>query len=244
MAKYKVNKKTKKTFEIQSVFMDSFISGAQPVFSLVYIYAMRLCQEAPENITHKTIAEHLGILESDVINAWRYWESRGAVILNNRTSEAEFDVEFCDLPEAAPPAVLAKKDSAPVYSPIEIAMYIKQDKKVKELFDFTQEKLSKPLNSSDLSILYSFYDYYHLPFEVIFMMIEHFKDKRNIRYMEKVVISWCEKGITTPDKVEAFLKESAAPKASAGKNKFVNFEQREVDYDKLSQNILNKRMKT
>ena len=252
MPKYNFSKKNKTTFEVANIFVDKYMTNVPPVYIIIYLYGLRLCHGACDRVSNLEIAKNLSILESDVINAWKHWESASVVSIVNRQSETEFDIDFVDIANI----VIEEKPSdnvAPTYSPVELDIYIKQDKKVKQLFDFAQEKLQKMLTPNDLSILYSFYDYYHMPFEVIFMLIQHYvsKDKKSIRYMEKVVMSWNDKGINTIEKVENQLSptkiiennEQAHKKVTNSKNKFVNFGQRNNDYTELDKILQEKRLK-
>ena len=252
MPKYKLsNNQTKTKFEVENIFVDEYMKNAQPVYVLIYLYGLRLCHDSLKMVSNLQIAKELKILESDVVNAWNYWASVNLVHITNRKSETEFDIEFVDLSNVQPnPSQTVVPHT---YSPIELEMYIKQDKKVKVLFDFAQEKLGKMLTPGDLSTLYSFYDFYHLPFEVIFMLIEYYvsQGKKSLRYIEKVAMSWNEKGINTVEKVEDHLcgdkkckdtkKETAKPMLS--KNKFINFQQRDIDYNQLAKQMLEQRLK-
>ena len=53
-----------------------------------------------------------------------------------------------------------------------------------------------------------FYDYLKLPPEVIFALLEYCVSigKNNMRYIEKVALSWADNEINTPAKAQAFIK--------------------------------------
>lgn len=62
----------------------------------------------------------------------------------------------------------------------------------------------KPLTSTDLNTLFYFYDQLHFSVELIEFLIEYCvtNDKRNMRYIETVALTWYNKHITTVDEAK------------------------------------------
>jgi len=214
MAIYRLsNSNQMQTFPVSNIFIDKYMPQANATFVKVYLYGLRHCFSGNNEIDNKQVAKDLNILESDVVNAWIYWESVGAIKLIRSNNTDDFDIEFIDLPSAEQEK--QKKvsrivlDSRPNYSPEEISIYIEQDENIRYMYNVAQEKLGKMLSSSDISILYSLYDWLRLPVEVIVMLIEYCVsiNKRNMRYIEKVAIHWADEGINTVDKVEQHLMQ-------------------------------------
>lgn len=78
---------------LPNVFIDEYMLAANPSYSMVYILAFRYCFHNDSSLSISDIAEKLHMLESDVINAWRFWEKQGLInILNN--DSADFSIEF------------------------------------------------------------------------------------------------------------------------------------------------------
>ncbi|NLY43449.1 MAG: DnaD domain protein [Clostridiaceae bacterium] len=222
MATFKfVSDNQKKTIPVADVFIDKYMPSANATFVKVYLYGLRQCFSSNNNIENKDIAKALNILESDVVNAWMYWESVGVVKLLGKQEKGnnDFDIEFIDLTSLQCPTVNNVSnpvpDLRPSYSPEEISIYIEQDQGIRYLYNVAQKKLGKILSSSDVQILYSFYDWLQLPIEVIIMLIEYCVSigKRNMRYIEKVAINWANLGIRSIEKAESYLMQMEQKKS-------------------------------
>ena len=82
---------------ISNNFIENYMPKANPMFATVYIFTYkRLSGGAP--VETKELADIFGILESDVINAWKYWESAGLVSINKDNPDS-FGITFIDPPE-------------------------------------------------------------------------------------------------------------------------------------------------
>ncbi|WHH57266.1 DnaD domain protein [Petroclostridium sp. X23] len=214
MATYKFSNNNQiQSFPVANIFIDKYLPSANATFVKVYLYGLRQCFQNNNQLANKDIAAALNILESDVVNAWRYWESVGVVKLNKQIEGhlTEFDIDFIDL--TSEPQSNTNKvshieiDSRPNYTPEEISIYIEQDKNIRFLYQAAQAKLGKMLSSADIKTLYSFYDWLRLPVEVIIMLLEYCAslNKKSMRYIEKVAISWADQGIISMDKAEQYL---------------------------------------
>lgn len=65
--------------------------------------------------------------------------------------------------------------------------------------------LGKPLNSSDMSSIAYFYDSLHFPSDLIDYLVEYCvgRDKKSMRYIEKVALAWADLGISTVAEAKA-----------------------------------------
>jgi len=90
-----------------------------------------------------------------------------------------------------------------------ITTAIDRDESLKFLYKQAQILLGKTLNATDVQILYSFYDDYGFPANVAVMLITHAiaREKRNMKYIEKIAIEWAEKGILTVEDAENHIKK-------------------------------------
>lgn len=200
MANYKISgSEGLLAFPLSSVFVDKYMPDANPTFVKVYLYGLRLCYAVGVEKSNRAIAKALNILESDVVLAWRYWESVGIVRI--RPDEC---IEFLDLTLASNSPAPKK----PAYKAREIASAIEENGELKSLLTHAQNIFGKTFSSSDITTLYGFYDWLGLPVEVILMLLEYCAslDKYSIRYAEKIAIAWAEEGIDTIDKAEEYLK--------------------------------------
>ncbi len=204
---------------IYNHFIDHYMPKANGTFVKVYLYGYRHCYHGIYDLTTKQIATTLDILESDVLQAWKYWEEKGLVTLHQNTETGTFDVQYL---LAAPSASHTQQPSPPIVSPApkrlvletrpqysteEIHIYTNTSEDVQMLFQSAQKHLGKLLTFNDLSTLFSFYDWLRLPVDVIELLLKHCADNnhRNMRYIEKVAVEWSEKGIDTAQKAKQHI---------------------------------------
>lgn len=213
----KINfKNSYQNIPVSNIFINKYMPKANGSFVKVYLYGLLHSLMADSNITNKDIANALDMIESDVHNAWKYWETCGLIKLNSASDS--FGLEFLDIKEIIENKALPISPSRPSYQPKELAIYINNNSEISYLYKMAGQVLGKDLSSNDASILFSFYDWLRLPVEVILMLLEYSAsiDKRSMRYIEKVAIDWADKGFDDAQKVEKYLKDLE----SKNKNQF------------------------
>lgn len=192
---------------ISSVFIDDYLPKANATFVKVYIYALNLACKGIET-DFLDIAKALNLLESDVVQAFKYWSEQGWVVLSGNT------VTFTSpsSQEAAVPAEDAEfTEKRPGYTSHEISNAINSDSALSETMSLAQEILGKTLTPTETETLYWFYDGLKFSPEVILMLLEYCvsKEKRRMSFIEKVAISWHERGITSMEAVSNYLQNEA-----------------------------------
>jgi DnaD/phage-associated family protein len=197
----KIEEFKNQTTPISNAFIDKYLPLANPTFLKVYIYVFR-CSYFGVCKTSSEIAKELNLLESDVVNALKYWEEENMLALNENTiSFKESKIE------TSKPSIRKRKvvlDSRPDYSTEEMAIYTSSNPEVRELFMSAQEILGTYLKKADSEILFGLHDWLMLPFDVIEFLLSYCaaNDKTNLRYIEKVAIDWSNKGIDTLEKAK------------------------------------------
>lgn len=218
MAILRISKKTS-DIPLSTVFIDKYMCSANATYVKVYIYALRLSYDNSVNTFGLgDISNALGVLESDVVNAFKYWDSVGVVKFAN-APDNDFSLEFLELIEKAEKAVAPKivqddtsvKEATqkPTYTAKEIAIYIENNKGIKNMYEVATKILGKPLSTNDTIILYSFYDWLRLPKDVILVLLEYCVSlgKTSMRYIEKVAISWADQEINTLRRANKFVNK-------------------------------------
>lgn len=169
-------------------FIENLMPDANPTFVKVYLYALMLSSKG-EIIESGVIAKRLNLLESDVILAMKYWEEKGLL------GEAPKSFK----PEVCPQETEVK----------EVADDILNNEELKHMLRISQEVLGKTLSSADAKTLYWIYDNLKLPIEVILVLLEYCVsiNKRSMNYIEQVAVSWSDRGITTLEEADRFMRE-------------------------------------
>lgn len=219
MAVLNVRRKSE-SFCISNDFVDKFMCDANGSFVKVYLYCLRFAQSG-ETMSIAKIASLLNMISSDVISALKYWDSVGVLSLE-KSEKNEYSIEFFDsfetdrneryevvsssqTPEGEKKSV---QINSAVYSRSDLMTAMQGNEKIKQLFTLSGQLLKKTLNTNDMNIIYMFYDYLKFPPEVIFLLLEYCVsiDKTNMRYIEKVALSWADSGINTVGKASSFMR--------------------------------------
>lgn len=195
---------------VSDIFINEYLPDANAEFVRVYLYAL---SHSGEELTNADIAEKLKILESDVIKAWKYWEKCGIVEVGDgiKLNEVRHKPE-------------EKKVSGSKHpSRAEVAELLSGNKELRAVNDHVQSLLGRTLTPGELASICWLYAELGLPADVIMMLSQYCRNdgKTSVKYIEKVGISWKEKGIDTPEAVEEFCKRNELQKRTEGKIKAV-----------------------
>lgn len=173
-------------------FIDDYMV-LSPVYSMVYIYGLRLASGSQE-ANNSIIAQKLNIFESDVVKAWEFWKEKGIVNIDGNT------IEFLNINKAS----TVKKAKTSYYNPDEVKRLSQEDKSLDQLITSVEKIIGRTLSHNNINIVTNMYDGLRLPYEVIITLISYYSDK-NLSYIEKIAISWAEKGIVTIEQAEEEL---------------------------------------
>lgn len=160
---------------IDNRFLEKYLASAPAAYILTYICAQKYIQSGTGDFTDAQLAQCLGMTESDVKKAFKYWEDQGEFIDRQKTANA----------------------SAPEYSSEELRFYMERNADFKGLISSAEANLGKLLSPSEVSTLYSLHDWLRLPLEVIELLLAYCCDSghRNMKYIESVAIAWRDEGV-------------------------------------------------
>lgn len=194
---------------LDTAFINTFMPDANGGFVKVYLYAL-MCAENGIEISNAVLASKLGMLESDIVQAFAYWQEKGAVEISDGA------VLFRQLTsqKEQPSVAVSERDETDTVKKPDIsaaADALSGNSQLADMCNYAQEVLGKTLTPQEASTLYWFYDTLGFAPEVILILLEYCvsKDKRSMNYIEKVAMGWHEKGIRTLEQVDAFLKKEA-----------------------------------
>lgn len=94
------------------------------------------------------------------------------------------------------------------YMPGEVSKLIASNKELSDMLIIAQKILGRLLSYQAIEKLYSLYDWLGMSPELILRLLEYCAEigKKDIRYIEKVAISWQEMGIVTTEAADEYIK--------------------------------------
>ena len=227
-------------------FIENYMPEANGAYVKVYLLALSLAVYGYE-MSASSIASQLNLLESDVINAFDYWNKKGALKYDKDSGNISFSAKEENINVSIPikqAEPIQNTESSPIKKSIDqVSNAMTQNKELADLCLLAQEILGKTLTNSEIETLYYFYDELQLSPEVITILLEYCvsNGKKNMNYIEKVAISWNKNGIFTIDAADKFITAEKEKNGYAYKSEIVGvlkglgFE--EEDYGKQIENL-------
>lgn len=206
------------TTAVPDHFIENYMPAANGDHVKIYLYLLH-CLKAKKPLSVSSLADLFQCKENDILRALRYWEGKGLLLMETTASGEITSLELADGAPAAAQLPTAEADvrqktdipEKRSYTPAETAAF-KQHTEVKELLFVCEQYIGKPLTMTDLQTLLYFYEELKFSTDLIEYLVEYSvsKGKRSLRYMEKVALSWHEKGISCVE--DAKLDSKPFPK--------------------------------
>jgi len=196
------------TTGIPNEFIDKHLPGANPAYSVIYIYGYRQYSKGATDISCEDMAEVFDITIKDVEKAWKYWEKVGLVEIVSQ-NDGILTVAFLDVRFVKSSRIEQKrsvKSGLPEYSLEDVELHLK-DKEVQRLFKMVHILTGKPLTDTERQMYLGFYDDLGLSVDVISVLLEYCidKNKTHNNYLRTVARDWSERGISTVDEAEDYI---------------------------------------
>ena len=216
--KLKIHSKVAETATvIPNIFFDTYMPKANGEFLKVYLYLYRWHTDSTKEISIASVADTLDLTEGDVIRALKYWQEEGLLALmtdqTNMTIEeiimlplssrtSAHTVQTSGMMKSA--ATKAPDFSKPSYTMNEIQNFSVENDGDK-LFFVIGQYLGLPLSQTDTNTIVFFHERLGFSIDLIEYLFEYCvsNNHRSIHYIEKVAISWAEKGIQTVSAAKA-----------------------------------------
>lgn len=87
---------------IENIFINEYMTQAPGDYVKIYILALMYAKMGAD-ISNEAIAKSVGVEEEDVLKAWNYWESQGAVIKHKKRAQAGSAMTLNLFPSRQPP---------------------------------------------------------------------------------------------------------------------------------------------
>lgn len=197
-------------------FIFNKMPEANGTYVKIYLYILA---SAGRNIEYSEIAKALSVLESDVVNGVDYWVAAGVL---NKNEDRISQSALASGDKGNSNIIKEEKNSEPVfeksvayvqksdYTNDQVSDAVVASPALREMMAMAEEILAKPLNPSEMETLFWFYDGLGFSPEAVLMLLEYCvsKNKPRISYAEKVAVSWCERGLITPEDISKYLRDS------------------------------------
>lgn len=187
------------TTVLKNEFIDKYMTKANGEYVKVYLLLLRHLNAPSGTLTISKIADILDHTEKDVIRALNYWKKQGLLEYENQPDTKP------QPPAKAPAKAPAALEAQPPVSEMPDIRQYKSRKEFKELLFVAEQYLGKTLSGTDVDTITYFYDTLHMSTDLIDYLIEYCVENghKSMHYIQKVALSWHERGITTVDEAKA-----------------------------------------
>ena len=206
-------------FAVPTCIVDQYLKKANPCAIKVLLYLLR--HNMPD-INLEQLSKAVNESPEQIEEAIEFWQNSGvfsqifsAKVPEENSSEQIVAANNTTAQIITPPsAPVSKTKNVSIHSTNKSAMSGEEIAKRKEtskeisfLFNGAEKCFGKMLSPSDQRGLIHLFDWAGLPADVILMVVEYCKSigKLNMRYIEKVAVSWTESGIATHEDAEKHI---------------------------------------
>ncbi len=226
-------------FAVPSEIVDQHIKLAGAAQLKVILWFLR---HAGESFTVDDIAQSLSMQSADVRDCMQYWVQTGVIAVNENMIEpvkrsfAEA-IDRAGQTDTNESAVMTETQEAQKEEPVPsvspeptpkrimtrpekpdhkyLAQRIANDKSIEYLMQSADEIFGRMTSNNDKATLLFIHEYDGLPVEVIIMLLQYACSigKCNMRYIEKMAISWADEEITTLEAADMKIQ-----KLTSGRN--------------------------
>lgn len=178
------------TTAVSNVFIDEYMKDANGEYVKIYLYLLRCMSSNEESVSITRMADHFDHTEKDVRRALLYWEKVKLLRLDMDDEERIVGITLVDT------VSMPKKKKG---DKVALKSEPEKDQAVQELLFVAESLFGRLLTGTEADTILGWYRDLSLPSDVIEYLIGYCVDNRHksIRYMDKVAISWKEKGIRT-----------------------------------------------
>ena len=207
---------------ISNRFIDEYMDAANDAQLKIYLYLIRM-MSARLSTSISDIADKFNYTEKDVMRALKYWEKNQLLTLEYDEHKNVTGIHLMDFaaspiaPVTAPVPTVSVSAVTPLASVLPISsnkenLYtkpnytldelkaFKSDEATSRLLFITEQYLKKTLSPNEVRTILFISDKLGFSEDLIDYLIQYCvdRDKKDLRYIEKVAISWAQQDITTP----------------------------------------------
>lgn len=193
------------TIVLENNFIDHYMAKANGEYVKVYLLLLRHLNEPAGTLTVSRIADLLDHTEKDVIRALNYWKNQGLLEYETNTPGDAPGNEPAALSDGQVLSADPLPDTSTALAPVPNIQQYKSRKEFRELIFVTEQYLGKTLSATDIDTITYFYETLHMSADLIEYLIEYCVDNghKSMHYIQKVALSWNERGITTVEQAKS-----------------------------------------
>ncbi|WP_242984903.1 MULTISPECIES: DnaD domain protein [Clostridium] len=184
---------------VNNVFIEKYMPQARGEFVKVYLLMLKYTISGELGVSSSILASSLNLLESDIMNAFNYWNDQGVIKLTQIDKMGNFNVEFIDLVE---------EPSKPTKQ-VDLLEAL-DSTNTKDMLKDIETLLARPLSPNEMSLYLNWQKEFGFSSELILILMEYCisKGKSDSRYIEKVAIAWHDQKIATIEQAQNLIKKA------------------------------------
>lgn len=201
---------------VSNIFIDEYMKDANDAQLKIYLYLIRM-MNANLSTSVSDIADKFNHTEKDVLRALKYWEQHQLLTLEYDDTKTLTGIHLLDLNQQkaasadrslAPVVTLVRPESTyekPSYSADQLRAF-KSDEETSQLLFIVEQYIGKPLSPTEMKTILFISDKLGFSVDLIDHLVQYCveRGKKDLRYIEKVAISWAQAGVTTPGQAEKY----------------------------------------
>lgn len=190
------------TTDIENIFINEYMPAAPGDYVKVFLYGLLYSQNSGQ-MTHKQMANQLGMTEKEVEAAWDYWDKLGVVSKRYIINSDTYNVEFKQLRSLMYGSGSHMEENNDVFEEFDEPTPL-ESPEVKEVLWAIEGILGRTLSPNENIEIGSWLNEVGASQEVIIGATEYCveKGKRGINYIAKVVLQWTKDGFKTTEDVK------------------------------------------
>ncbi|QXM06979.1 DnaD domain-containing protein [Crassaminicella indica] len=209
---------------IENIFINDFMPMANGTYVKVYLLGYKYANDKDPSlcINHQTIAKHLNIPLSDVLDAWDFWQQKGIIKKHFEDSEdkTKYTVEFLNLKQLyvynnfKAINILENNEqdtTKPYYCSPNDLIEANKIPEFKEMFRYIDQIYRRPLLPREKKKILDWIYNYNIDTDLMvraFMYCVEQKNTKNLNYIGAVIRSWYDNNITNMDQLDKYLEKT------------------------------------
>ncbi len=183
----------------------------------VLVYAA-LCDADGRDFEPKDAADALALSESEVRSSVKFWRGAGLLGVSRRQTDAAKQSEATARDAAETDKKQLREKRRMRLNAAELCRVANENAEFRSLLDAAQQTAGWIFNESEIEIVASLYSSLRLSGEFILSLVGYFvcKKEKPLRYVEKVAYDLIDKGITTPEALEEWLRQRESSESNEG----------------------------